>query len=169
MTSGRTCCISNPAMVLVGISLFTWTSLRCRSWRSECLVQPLPGSLVSHSSLSFCTYSPFPNCWAKIRVFLIECFKRELLINFFLLFYALWFLHHPHQLVNHAKAEHFISQNMFAHGHFCSKLVLSIYTGKSWPKVFKVPKVRVWINYFSEFSREVGLTLRTVDWKLLLN
>lgn len=56
---------------------------------------------------------------------------------------------------------------MFAHGHFCSKLVLSIYTGKSWPKVFKVPKVRVRIN--SEFSKELGLTLCAVDLKLLLN
>lgn len=54
---------------------------------------------------------------------------------------------------------------MFAHGHFCSKLVLSIYAGKSWPKVFKVPKVRVQMNSFSEFSRELGLTLHGVDLK----
>lgn len=58
---------------------------------------------------------------------------------------------------------------MFAHGHFCSKLVLSIYTGKSWPKVFKVPKVRLRINSFSEFSRELDLTLSALDLKLLLN
>ena len=49
---------------------------------------------------------------------------------------------------------------MFAHGHFCSNLVLSIYTGKSWPKSFKVPKVRVRINFsffFSEFLKALVL------------
>ena len=66
----------------------------------------------------------------------MDDFKRGLPINFSYYFYALCFLHSPYQLVNHAKVEHFISQYMFAHGHFCSNLVLSIYTGKSWPKVF---------------------------------
>ena len=69
----------------------------------------------------------------------MDYFNRGLLINFSYYFYALCFLHRApphHQLVNHAKVEHFIGQYMFAHGHFCSNLVFSIYTGKSWPKVF---------------------------------
>lgn len=123
--------------------------------------------LLSKSSKSVFLYSHFPNCWAKRRKCCRVLLKRTA-NQFFLLFYALWFLHHPHQLVNHAKAEHFISQNMFAHGHFCSKLVLSIYTGKSWPKVFKVQKVRLRINSFSEFSR-LDSTLNAVDLKLLLH
>lgn len=40
----------------------------------------------------------------------MDHFKGGLLINFFfVLFYALCFPYYPHQLVNHAKAEHFIS------------------------------------------------------------
>lgn len=62
----------------------------------------------------------------------MEQFKRELII--FpppLIILCPVIFHHPYQLVNHAKAEHFISQNMFAPGHSFSKLVLSIYAGKS--------------------------------------
>lgn len=65
----------------------------------------------------------------------MDYFKRGLLINFSYYFMPSAFYTPPCHLVNHAKAEHFISQYVFTHGHFCSKLVLSIYTGKSWPKV----------------------------------
>lgn len=63
----------------------------------------------------------------------MEQFKRELIIYPPPPYYFMPcdFFHHPYQLVNHAKAEHFISQNMFAPGHSFSKLVLSIYAGKS--------------------------------------
>lgn len=51
--------------------------------------------------------------------------------QFYPLFHGLWFLPRPHQLVNHAQAEHFITQDMFAPQRFLAgKLVLSIYTGK---------------------------------------
>lgn len=59
----------------------------------------------------------------------MDHFLKGLLINFLIILRPV-LLDYPHQLVNHAKAEHFISQYTFAHGHFCSKLVLSIYTGK---------------------------------------
>lgn len=52
--------------------------------------------------------------------------------QFYPLFHGLWFLPRPHQLVNHAQAEHFITQDMFAPQRFLAgKLVLSIYTGKA--------------------------------------
>lgn len=119
---------------------------------SECILKNhscqeafLPHFLLYHHSMSISV----PLSIKKWGSFLSWTAIKEVCYSIVLILSCLLLLHPPpHQLVNHARAEHhFISQYMPALGHFASKLVLSIYTGKAWPKSCEVPKVRVRINF----------------------